>query len=136
MLLGYVGMTAIQEVKPSEDGMYIDILFEYHESSYVLEVKIGDSPRDFLKAIAQAYGYALKKGTNNIIVIRYPPDARKRGRISQINEIALDRTCESIFLTKEWGEYVELSPKESLTNLKAKIDNELLAAENIELVSH
>lgn len=138
-LMENLGFVAVSEVKLSDDGSYIDILFTYSDNVYVLEVKIGEGSREFLKAIVQAYEYGIKKETNNIIVIRYPPDVGKphrNGEINRINEIATDRTCESIFLTRSWYEYVELSPKESLTNLKAKIDNKLLAVENIEHASH
>jgi hypothetical protein len=134
-LLENLGFVGAQEIKLSQDGLFIDILFKLGANKYVLEVKIGEGTREFLKSIVQAYEYGIKYGTNNIIVIRYPKDVRKINNLEKINEVAIDRTCESIFLTDSWYEYVELSPQESLNQLKAKIDKKLLAVQNIEHAS-
>jgi len=137
-LLDNLGFTGISEVKPPGTNRYIDILFEHEKESYILEVKIDDK-RDpniaLLKGIVQSYEYSMKHGTKNQIVIVYPPDARKEGSIDEVNEIAIDRTCKCIFLTREWYELVDFSVKESITQLKGKIEKKLLSAKNIETAS-
>ncbi|ODS35828.1 hypothetical protein BEH94_05585 [Candidatus Altiarchaeales archaeon WOR_SM1_SCG] len=138
-LLENLGFTGISEVKPIDTDKYLDILFEHEGKSYILEVKIADKKEDLLPAlvggIVQVYEYSLKYETKNTIVIVYPYDVRKEGTIEEVNEIAIDRTCKGIFLTREWDELVDLSLKESITQLKGKIDNKLLSAKNIETAS-
>ncbi|PKP59141.1 MAG: hypothetical protein CVT88_06200 [Candidatus Altiarchaeales archaeon HGW-Altiarchaeales-1] len=138
-LLENLGFTGISEVKPINTDRYLDILFEHEGNSYILEVKISAQKEDLrpalLGGIVQVYGYSLKYETKNMIVIVYPYDVKREGTIEEINKIAIERTCKCIFLTKEWDELVDLSVKESITQLKGKIEKKLLSAKNIETAS-
>jgi len=65
------GLSAIGETKIQESQQRPDILFEFAEHSFVVEVKL-DEQKIIPSAIAQARKYAEQLGTENSVVLVYP----------------------------------------------------------------
>lgn len=132
-----IGFTGITEVGKGSD--YVDILFVSKHNTFILEVKVerkedGDS---IVKGIVQAYRYGLKHDTTNLIVISFPSSVRETIEyIDELTERTLKTRVEAVILTKHWYSYeTKLNVEELLGNLKAKIDNQLIAALRVESAS-
>lgn len=113
-----VGETTVTKKHP-------DILFKLNSVSFVIEVKIG-KPETGLSAMAQAYGYAKKLKTENIIILVYPEKFRNQTILDMevVPRIALDEEINALILTKFWTEKVKDTPKNIFKKLKTAISIE------------
>lgn len=116
-----IGFTAVSETTVS--GKHPDILFKLDEVDFVVEVKIG-KPEIAPKATAQAYDYAKKLHTNNIIILIYPDTYRNQIVLdyNAIQDIALN--CENVkvlVLTDYWTKSLDGKPSWVFTSLKERI---------------
>ena len=59
----------VQEVRVGTG--FVDILFQLDTTPFIIEIKIGGE-KEFAKAIAQVYEYAMDYGTKNVVVLVYP----------------------------------------------------------------
>ncbi|MEM3488966.1 MAG: N-6 DNA methylase [Nitrososphaerota archaeon] len=113
-----IGNTMVNDKEP-------DILFRYGTLSFVIEVKIGKPGIVGLDAVAQAYDYGRKLGTQNIIILIYP-DAIKNEAITDYNivtRIALKSSITITALTEFWIEKLSLEGALFFQRLKTIIDN-------------
>lgn len=110
-----VGETTVTKKHP-------DILFKLNSTSFVIEVKIG-KPEVGLGAMAQAYGYAKKLRTENIIILVYPEKFRNQTILDMdvVPRIALDEEINALILTEFWTEKVKDTPKNIFKKLKTAI---------------
>ena len=94
-----MGNTKVLEKEP-------DILFKYENLTFVIEVKIGKPEQIGLDAVAQAYDYGRKLGTQNIIILIYPEQLRKEviSNYDILPSIALNTMISVISLTEYWTE--------------------------------
>jgi len=112
-----IGNTKILDKEP-------DVLFTYGSLKFVIEVKIGKADRIGVKAVAQAFDYGRRLGTQNIIIVIYPEEMRNEtifdyGRISGI---ALETKAKVISLTDVWTEDLDTCLKSFFIQLKEKIE--------------
>jgi len=122
-----IGFTAIGESKINRKSP--DILFQTDGLSFVIEVKIG-KPEIGLKATAQAYDYAKKLKTENIIILVYPEKSREEIAESEnVEHIALKEKIHTLILTEFWTESLKIEPiilfkrlKKQIVSKKVKID--------------
>jgi len=99
-----------------------DIFFQFGSLSFVVEVKIGK--REFgTKAVAQAYDYAQKLKTKNIIILFYREEYRGQTILLPeiVSTIALEKKVKALILTDFWTEAVEIKPVDLFADLKRKI---------------
>ena len=130
--LGFVG---VQEVKGAG---FVDILLEYNDEHYVLEIKICDNEKKshicLIEGIVQVYGYGQKYKTENIITIVYPNYYRKEKNLHEINEFTIDIRTEILSLTKYWYSKERLTIREFFQTLKEKIDGEFTAQRTVSFI--
>lgn len=101
-----------------------DILFYLNSISFVIEVKIG-KPEIGLKAAAQAYDYANKLNTNNIIILIYPERYRDEVALDEnIQKISLDVKINALILTEYWTDNLLIKPRTLFKVLKTRITRE------------
>lgn len=110
-----IGFQAFGESKVTTK--HPDIIFRYGSISFVVEIKIG-KPVVGSKAVAQAYDYATKLGTNNIIILIYPEEIRNQviSTPNIVTNIALDQKIHTIVLTEYLTESTKNNPR-TLFNL-------------------
>jgi len=104
------------------DKQYPDILFRVDSLSFLIEVKFGN-PSIGLSAVAQAYDYAKKLETQNIIILIYPEKYRKQPILQQemVQKIALNEEINTLILTEYWTESLIIDVKTLFNRLKEKI---------------
>ncbi|MBD3190854.1 MAG: hypothetical protein GF308_09435 [Candidatus Heimdallarchaeota archaeon] len=102
-----------------------DVFFRYDSISFVIEVKIG-KPEISTKAIAQAYDYALKLDTQNIIILIYPEEYGNQTILDSqfVEQLALDKEIKAIVLTEYLTESLEIQPRELFGKLKSQIERQ------------
>jgi len=119
--LNNIGFDAIGEAGITKK--HLDIYFKINDSRFVVEVKIG-KPETGLKAIAQAYDYAKKLATENIIILIYPEKYRNQLVISAdfIEGIAIKpkEDIQILVLTEFWTESIKGKPFEVFKKIKEK----------------
>ena len=115
-----LGFKAVGETQVA--GKRPDILFEFDGASFVIEVKMG-KPEIGLKATAQAYEYAKRLKTQNIIVLTYPEKFKGQGVYddSIVHRIALEEKVEALLLTDYWTESLSIAPAQLFKSLKERI---------------
>ncbi|MFX1502722.1 MAG: N-6 DNA methylase [Promethearchaeota archaeon] len=114
-----IGFKAVGESKITKKSP--DILFQTDSLSFVIEVKIG-KPEIGLKATAQAYDYARKLNTENIIILVYPETAREEIAESEnVEHVALNVKIHTLILTEFWTESLIIEPKKLFQKLKKQI---------------
>ena len=110
-----VGSTVVTRKHP-------DILFRVGAATFVVEVKLG-KPEKQSAAYAQAWDYARRLETDNIVVLVYPEEYRDEvitdGRI--LDKLALDGHVHALVLTDYWTDDVKDSPKRIFEQLKHMI---------------
>ncbi|MEO8398789.1 MAG: N-6 DNA methylase, partial [Ignavibacteriaceae bacterium] len=121
--LNKIGFKAIGETK-TISGSRPDILFKYEENSFVIEVKIGTTVLS-ATATAQAFKYANKLNTNNIIVLIFPEEIRRQTNLFEefFNEQILNRKIEVLILSEFWTESLQCSSLVLFNKLKQKLDS-------------
>lgn len=121
--LGRLGFKAVGE--SSITKKHPDILFEYDSTSFVIEVKIG-TEKVGLSAVAQAFEYARRLKTQNIIILIYPEKYRNQIILDTniVSRIALDEEIEILMLTEFWTEKLKDVPKNAFERLRNAISIE------------
>lgn len=132
-----MGFQGVSEIGIKSQKEYMDILFQYDEHQYIVEVKVSSKTEDMLEGIVQAYKYALNHGTKNTIIICYPNDVRNPVHaIESVNKIALDRSCRVVSLTEEWHENVDnITIKNYFSTLQSIIDRKHSSILKVETAS-
>lgn len=99
-----------------------DIIFQLNSLSFVIEIKIG-KPETGLKAIAQAFDYARKLGTQNIIILIYPQKYKNQVILDMniVTRIALYEKINALVLTEYWTESLVIEPVKLFEELKKQI---------------
>ncbi len=111
-----VGETQFKSGRP-------DILFVYKKKDFVLEVKIGNEGVS-ASATAQAFKYAQKLNTNNIIVLIFPESIRSQTALFDdfFNDLILNLKIKALILSEFWTESLETSSKKLFEKLKEILD--------------
>lgn len=119
--LNSIGLKAIGESKVTTK--HPDIVFQKDDVSFVVEIKIGKT-RLGLDAVAQAYEYARKLNTNNIVILIFPEHYKKQSIIDPnlVQDIALISEIEAIVLTEYWTERLRDSVINIFSKLKENIE--------------
>lgn len=115
------GFIAIGETRFAE-GKRPDILFHYKNLKFVVEVKIG-KPEITASATSQAFSYAKKLKTNNVIILIYNENIRNQPSLfaQSISDIALNTIVSCLILTDVWTESKEITFDQLAKNLKNKL---------------
>ncbi len=115
-----IGFKAVGET--NIDKSHPDIFFQFDSISFVIEVKIG-RPEVGLSAVGQAYDYAQKLRTQNIIILIYPEKLRNQTilDLDKIDDVALNSEIIGTVLTEYWTETVTTNVKNLFETLKQKI---------------
>jgi len=119
-----LGFEAIGESSIIDKGKkrHPDILFKYNNEVFVVEVKIGLKSEGFLNAIAQAYDYANKLGTKNIIILNYPENVRQTiHSFERIDNLALDTEVQASVLTEFWTKSLTCTPRDLFVQIKTML---------------
>lgn len=111
-----VGETQFKSGRP-------DILFVYKKKDFVLEVKIGNEGVS-ASATAQAFKYAQKLKTNNIIVLIFPESIRSQTSFFDdfFNDLVLNYNIKALILSEFWTESLETSSIKLFQKLKEILD--------------
>lgn len=115
-----IGNTMVQGKEP-------DILFKYGDMKFVIEVKVGKKDAVGLNAVAQAYDYARKLQTQNVIILIYPEDIRNYAvdNFDVIHRIAVEDELWAIILTESWTENRAVTLDFLSRQLKLTIEKQL-----------
>jgi type I restriction-modification system DNA methylase subunit len=104
----HLNAKTVQEVRVGAG--FVDILFQLDSTSFITEVKIGGE-KEFAKAIAQVYEYAMQYGTRNVLVLVYPQ--RWRGLtvldLARLPESILTEKIMGRIYTDYWTEWIDKS---------------------------
>jgi hypothetical protein len=96
----------VQEVRVGVG--YVDILFQLDTTPFIVEIKIGGE-KEFAKAIAQVYEYAMDYGTKNVLVLVYPE--RWKGLtvldIARLPQTILSERIIGRVYTDYWTEWID-----------------------------
>jgi len=98
----------VQEVRVGAG--FVDILFQLDTTPFIIEIKIGGE-KEFAKAIAQVYEYAMDYGTKNVVVLVYPQ--RWKGltvlddNISRVAQNILSERIIGRVYTDYWTEWID-----------------------------
>ena len=113
-----VGNVTVGEREP-------DILFKLDDASFVIEVKIGKVETILTKAVGQAYDYARRLNTKNVIILIYPEKYRNESLVdfNIINRIALNEKISAFVFTEYWTEGLVIEPSKLFESLKQKISS-------------
>jgi tRNA1(Val) A37 N6-methylase TrmN6 len=113
-----VGNVTVGEREP-------DILFKLDDASFVIEVKIGKVETILTKAVGQAYDYARRLNTKNVIILIYPERYRNESLVdfNIINRIALNEKISAFVFTEYWTEGLVIEPSKLFESLKQKISS-------------
>ena len=111
-----IGNTMVFDKEP-------DVLFKYESLSFVIEVKIGKPDQIGVKAVAQAYDYSRKLGTQNIIIVIYPDQIRNEpiSDYNFVSRIVLKSKVTVISLTEFWTESLVITLESFFIQLKENI---------------
>ena len=117
-----IGIKAIGETKTSS-GSRPDILFRYKKINFVIEVKIGNESVS-ASATAQAFKYAQKLDTNNIIVLIFPESIKNQTSFFEdfFNDTILNSKIKALILSEFWTESLETTSISIFVKLKEKLD--------------
>ena len=120
--LGSIGIKAIGETK-FKSGSRPDILFRYKKINFVIEVKIGNENVS-ASATAQAFKYAQKLDTNNIIVLIFPESIKNQTSLFEdfFNDTILNSKIKALILSEFWTESLETTSISLFAKLKEKLD--------------
>lgn len=112
-----IGFEAIAQTRI--DSKETDVLFKIDSETFVIEVKIGDVKNN-LKATAQAYDYAKRLGTNNIIILFYPERLRNQTVLKYdiIDKLAIEEEVQALILTDYLIESIKGKPSFIFNKLK------------------
>ncbi len=100
------GFDAIGETKFADNQTRPDILFSYAGQKFVVEVKIDEIKVELTSnAVSQAWRYAEKLGTTNVIVLVYPKNLKGQPVINsqQLKEIVLKTPLFTHVATDKWS---------------------------------
>ncbi|MCJ7553034.1 MAG: SAM-dependent methyltransferase [Ignavibacteriaceae bacterium] len=117
-----IGIKAIGETKTTS-GSRPDILFRYKKINFVIEVKIGNESVS-ASATAQAFKYAQKLNTNNIIVLIFPESIKNQTSLFEdfFNDSILNYKIKALILSEFWTESLETTSISIFAKLKEKLD--------------
>lgn len=117
-----LGINAVGETR-TISGSRPDILFKYKRNSFVIEVKIGDA-KISAKATAQAFKYAQKLQTNNIIVLIFPEEIRNQQLLFDnfFDDLIINKKINVLILSEFWTESLEISLYDLFRKIKEKFD--------------
>jgi hypothetical protein len=101
------GFDAIGETKFKDTNTRPDILFEYADQKFVVEVKLDDE-KVLPSASVQAYRYTQKLETNNFIVFVFPKKLKQESLFGAISftEIILKTQIYAYVATEKWSENI------------------------------
>lgn len=100
-----------------------DILFKYKKQDFVIEVKIGDESIS-ASATAQAFKYAQKLNTNNILVLIFPTSIKNQTSLFDdfFNDLILNQKIKALILSEFWTESLDITSTTLFAKLKEKLD--------------
>lgn len=115
-----IGNTMVQGKEP-------DIIFKYGDLKFVIEVKVGKKDAIGLNAVAQAYDYARRLQTQNVIILIYPEEIRNYAidNYDLIQRVAVEDELWAIILTESWTENRAVTLDFLTRQLKLTIDKQL-----------
>ncbi len=118
-----IGIKAIGETK-FKSGSKPDILFVYKKVNFVIEVKIGNDNVS-ASATAQAFKYAQKLNTNNIIVLIFPDSIKNQNSLFEdsFNNTILNSKIKALILSEFWTESLETTSISLFAKLKERLDS-------------
>ncbi|MFZ2323926.1 MAG: N-6 DNA methylase [Ignavibacteriaceae bacterium] len=120
--LGSIGIKAIGETK-FKSGSRPDILFRYKKINFVIEVKIGNENVS-ASATAQAFKYAQKLDTNNIIVLIFPESIKNQTSFFEdfFKDTILNSKIKALILSEFWTESLDTTSISLFARLKDRLD--------------
>jgi hypothetical protein len=100
-----------------------DILFKYKKQDFVIEVKIGNESVS-ASATAQAFKYAQKLNTNNIIVLIFPESIKTQTSLFEdlFNDSILNHKIKVLILSEFWTESLDITAISLFEKLKERLD--------------
>jgi len=119
---------SIGESRAGMEKDFSDIVFTYGKDKFVIEVKLEkDTPTLSTKAIAQAFRYASKLDTSNVLVLIYPETLKNQPITNSewLRKVTLHDKIKCHVFTDYWNETVEDSASKIFEELKNKIDSQV-----------
>jgi hypothetical protein len=90
---------------------YVDIFFALDSSPFVLEIKLGKQEKKLADAIAQAWKYADKLNTRNVVALVFPRIQSGQTilveHLPRLKEIILNEVVEGYIHTDYWEKWIE-----------------------------
>ena len=120
--LNSIGCEAIGEAKAGKGAS--DIVFDISNSRFVVETKIGNQSAVLSsQALAQAFRYANKLGTSDIIVLIYSEELKQKPIPDNkwLTHIAINQKVKALIFTEYWEDEVFDTPQNIFTELKKRI---------------
>jgi len=115
---------SIGESRAGMEKDFSDIVFTYGKDKFVIEVKLEkDTPTLSTKAIAQAFRYASKLDTSNVLVLIYPETLKNQPITNSewLRKVTLHDKIKCHVFTDYWNETVEDSASKIFEELKNKL---------------
>lgn len=113
-----LGFYSISEIK-GQSGQ-LDILANFDNESFVIEIKIGDKSKKLIEGLSQALRYAKDNDTYNIIVINFPEEIRSAST-DDLNYLALNSEINSLIFTNNFTNTEDTTSKELFDLLKKNL---------------
>jgi len=120
--LNKIGFDCIGESKVGTGAS--DVVFRLNEQKFVVETKLGKETTTLsTKAVAQAFRYANKLGTSDVIILIYPDSLRNQPIPDSkwLTDITLHKKIKCHIFTEYWNETIEETPAKVFDELKNKI---------------
>lgn len=135
-LLEVRGFTGIQELSDSGAKNIVDILAEKKGEKYIFEIKKDSAQDSLVNGVLQAYRYAEKHQTKNMIVISFPNEPfQSITKLKDFEKKAISEKASILCLTEHWVIKQTASVNDFVKELNSKIENELKAAIDLDTVA-
>jgi len=101
-----------------------DVVFTLNDQKFVIEVKLAKPSTTLsVEALSQAFQYARKLGTHNIIVLEFPLELKNQLILDSdwLEKTVLSSKVKCHLSTEYWQQTIEATPSNIFSDLKEKI---------------
>jgi len=134
------GFDVVNEIGWDDKLGILDLLVQYEETKYILEIKVAPKKEQHEKMIdglIQAYGYARNENCSNIAVIIYDGKFREENIInySDLDKLSLETLAEIVVISEYWWTKETITGRDFFDKLWLKINEKAEAEKNVELAA-
>ena len=120
--LNSIGFDSVGEARVGSGAS--DVVFALNDQKFVIETKLDKlTSKLSTKALAQAFRYAHKLNTSDVLVLVYPENLKQKKILSSkwLYDVALKENVKAFIFTEYWNDEIIATPANIFNELKTRI---------------